>query len=151
MINEESVSVALIFHPDKAARTLADALAIYVGRGRRWSTLDLAAATGIPQTSLRSYCDGSRSPSYASLASLCSVLGGEFATRLFVPVGLGVFDIPDDDGASKLDTVQLLARAMTAVAENAPLPEHTRRADEARNVWPVLASVAGREMRRNAA
>jgi len=133
-----------VFPPDAAALTLTRALAIYVGRGRRWSFSDLAAASGVPETNLRAYAAGTRSPTYSSLMSIVGVIGEEFGSRLSAPVGIGMFALPeadDDDG----EIVERLADTLATVVRNRTRgkPDHRGRAAEARDLAPVLTCIAG--------
>lgn len=62
-----------------AARRIADALQLRVGRGRRHSFAALADATDIPQRTLESYVQGA-TPGFHNFLRLCAVLGPSFTT-----------------------------------------------------------------------
>lgn len=97
---------------DLDRQAFADALGLFVGRGRRFSGEAVASATGIPLSTIKSYQGGLASPSCPTLLTLMRFLPIEFAAQLLGRIGLGVY--PLDPGA--VDPHRVLAVAAGGVA-----------------------------------
>lgn len=83
-----------------AKQVLADALGLYVGRGKRFTVEDLAAASGQSERTLRAYMDGSTSPALAGLLTLFAVMPDSFVNQVMrlagyrvVPLDAGEIDV----------------------------------------------------------
>ena len=69
---------ATIVPQELAYRKFHDAMLLFVGQGRRWSCVAVAAATGIALRTVESYRSGQATPTIEKYQSLCSVLGQAF-------------------------------------------------------------------------
>lgn len=74
---------------DHIQARLSDALRLFVGRGRRYSLAALAAATPIPESTLKSYVEGRAVPGLTNFLILVSYLPPEFADMILAPTGKG--------------------------------------------------------------
>ncbi|MGI9412096.1 MAG: hypothetical protein ACR2PM_00390 [Hyphomicrobiales bacterium] len=72
----------------EANRRFANALNLFVGRGRRFSVEAVAEATGIPRRTVQSYKDGEACPCHVNLLAMLAVLPAAFANEIFAPCGL---------------------------------------------------------------
>ncbi len=91
-----------LISPDRAGNAVADALRLFVGRGRRFSVDDVSDGTGIPVRTLRSYVatgEERRTPPSDTLLVLASFLGRDFTARLLSDIGQGTFDLDPEPGA----------------------------------------------------
>ena len=80
--------------------TIRDALHLYVGRGRRYSTPSLSRATGVPERCIEAAKCEPDDPEYRplkleDLASLIKFLGAPFASAILEPTALGAFELMD--------------------------------------------------------
>ena len=151
MTHTKSVKQTLTFPPEAADRVIVRAMGLLVGHKREWSFADLSAETGIPETSLRSYASGERSPKYHPLAAICGALGGAFTTRLFAPVGIGAFDMPElGDGDHVVSTIAKVAAKAAEHRENGVV-DHVEREVEASELGPLLIVEGGRMIARGRA
>ena len=97
---------------DHAARVIADAIRLRVGRGKRWSFASLSDATGIAQRTLESYVSGA-TPGMHSLLSICAALGPSFTSDILAVIG----QTAQNDHGDEPD----YSRALTQMAEGAAL------------------------------
>jgi hypothetical protein len=104
-------------------RAIADALGLYVGRGRRYSVRELSEATGVPERQLEcakidpegAQAEDWRPLKAEELASLTKFLGVSFASAFLAPCGLGAFELMD--GQPPLPKVLCRAEPQMDVAE----------------------------------
>jgi hypothetical protein len=131
---------------DLDRQSFADALGLFVGRGRRFSAEAVSAATAIPLSTIKSYQGGLASPSCPTLLTLMRFLPIEFAGQVLGKIGLGVY--PLDPGA--VDPHRVLAVAAGGVSSLATALadqriDHTEEmpvALEARRVAAQLTALA---------
>ena len=117
-----------------AQRAITDALALYVGPGRRFGCDALADATGIHVGAIRTYLRGEATPSVANLLAMMASLPPEFTNAVLAHAGLG--------GARRIEAGEIAAgRVNTILAEGAAMVsrhledgrvDHRERAEEAR-------------------
>ncbi len=99
---------------DVAAGAMRRALGLFVGQGRAHSIDAVAAATEIPERTLRSYQAGEATPGLANLYRIKAVLPPAFANELLALSGLG--------GARRLDSsAKAAAIVMTELATETAL------------------------------
>lgn len=96
---------------------LVATIALFMGRGRRWSVKDVEIGTGISERTLSAMIaldpESRRAPSGRNLLLLMSFFGVEFTDRLLSHVGQGARDLnpaPDAPGV-------VIAGIMSAAAE----------------------------------
>jgi hypothetical protein len=136
-------NVALV-PQDVATRVVRDALAPFVGRGRRFSVQQLAAASGVSARSLEGYVAGAATPGLAGLLSLMAVLPPAFADAVLAPAGLHAspadrqtatgFEICAGLGAATGDFAAALADGRI---------DHREAADLRARLRPLLPSLTG--------
>lgn len=113
------MSNSRLISPDRAGDAIADALRLFVGRGRRFAVEDVSEGTGIPVRTLRSYLatgEDRRTPPADTLLVLSSFLGRDFTARFLGCVGQGSFDldpIPGEPG----HVIATLVRVASVFAE----------------------------------
>ncbi|MEM1390951.1 MAG: helix-turn-helix transcriptional regulator [Pseudomonadota bacterium] len=128
----------LVVSQDAAQRSLKSALRLFVGQGRRYSTKDLAEASGVCQRTIESYRAGDAMPSLERYQSLCSVLGQAFfaATVKHMPFEVRSTE-PSDITAPQLLTEMLsFSGLMAGFLEDGRI-DHVERAQ----LKPMLADV----------
>jgi hypothetical protein len=115
--------LALIVSRNAFQKAIADALSLYVGRGRRYTIRQLSEATGVPERQLE--CakldpEGPQAEDWRplkgeELASLAKFLGVSFASAFLEPCGLGAFELME--GQPPLPKVLCKADPKVDVAE----------------------------------
>ena len=109
-LGNPSAGNELLVSRSAAGNQIADALRLYVGRGRRWTVKQVGNATGVPDRAIEcAMCDPDSTdwrrlpPEY--LLSLASFLGPEFLTEVLRPTSMGAYWLPEGDGhAASLNT-----------------------------------------------
>lgn len=137
------------YSSDAAKVLIGDTLRMFVGRGRRLSWADLAAATGDKETTLRSYAadDGSLMP-LDCFMRVFSVLPPEAFARVARAMGFSASPAEVDDEAT---VRRVLAQSSRLVADGNEFLEdgrlsHTERlalADRAAALLPAMQAMAG--------
>lgn len=84
---------------DLAQARFTASFRLFVGRGRPYALDALAAATGIPPATLKSYQDGRATPGHGYLLTLIRALPVEFAAAVLEPAGISHLARLDDDAA----------------------------------------------------
>lgn len=84
--------------PDTVRETLADGLRLLVGQGRKYSTAQLADATGDGASTIKSYVQGRQLPTADHLLRLIAVLGPVFGNGLFRLIGMELRVVDEGDG-----------------------------------------------------
>lgn len=94
-----------------------DALALYVGRGRRHSVEVFADATGLSRDQLGRWLRAETEPRVSELMVVVDHLGPEFANELLRGAGMGGARRLDADELQAFDTLAELATGTASMAE----------------------------------
>lgn len=102
---------------DFVQKRLTEALRKHVGLGRPFSVAEFAAATHIPERTIKSYQGGQATPGLAYLLRIMAVLPPEFADMVLAPANLGnVSRIHRGQGTS-LDVHALASQLNSLIAQ----------------------------------
>lgn len=128
---------------DRVQRRLAAALRRHVGQGRVYSVARLAAKTGIPASTLKSYLAGDRMPSAHALLCLIRKLPPAFGMEMLAGTGYRLVAL-NGRVPAELDLLRLVTAAAAELAgalQNGRI-DHRRRAG-LRHTLGDLAAAAG--------
>lgn len=102
MPDSHSADLFPIVSREQAENALQQALGLFVGKGRRYSVVQLSKGAGVPQRTIecfKSYPYGHpdfRPLHSGALFSITAFLGSEFTNEWLRLTGQGAFDLPDD-------------------------------------------------------
>lgn len=99
--------------PDSVRHTMADALRVLIGQGRRYSLRQIVEATGIGESTMKGYLRGDAEPGVSQFLKLCAVLGPAFASEMTRMAGLEMVEVeaePVSTGELMACNANLLAR-----------------------------------------
>lgn len=108
---------------------MRDALALFVGRGRRYSVDAAAGAADIKPRTLKSYVEGKATPGLHVFLSLAAAMPLAWTNSILSLAGLRAERIEDDDvcAGSVMVTVARLNLALTEALEDGKLDHVERR------------------------
>lgn len=142
------MSETTIIPQDLAAGKFRDAMSLFVGRGRRWSCVSVAAASGIARRTVESYRSGQATPSLEKYQSLCAVLGQAFfaATIEHLPFDVSSRE-PGDDTPQQLLTYSLeFSARLSRMLEDGRI-DHVERRDLKSALGDLRERIAALEAR----
>lgn len=127
MSDNAAARFPLLVSREQARNKMADALRLFVGRGRRYSVKQLSNATGVPDWQINAaMIDGGSTDNRPlppeSQLSIAKFLGAEFTSEWLGLAGQAAFDIPDDDTppamSLAIDNADDNARLLHIAADN---------------------------------
>jgi hypothetical protein len=97
-----SANLSLLISRSAANTVFRDAVRLFVGRGKRYTTKQVEIGTGIAARMIESFMapvDSTdfRKPDFEEVLSLASFFGSEFTSELIAPAQQAAFDLSDDD------------------------------------------------------
>lgn len=102
---------------DHVQQRFTDGLRLFVGQGRRFSVAGIAAATSIPERTIKAYQAGETLPGLAHFMRLCMVLPPEFGDHMMAIAGLGGLAPLTIERANGHRTTAVLAETLSHFAE----------------------------------
>lgn len=124
-----SADIPLLVSRNQLGHKVAEALNLFVGRGRRYSIKQLSNATGVKDRMIEcAKCDPDKSEDWRplkpeELLSISMFLGADFTSEWLGLAQQGAFDVPDEDTPPAMrlavDSAEDNAKLLRIAADNA--------------------------------